>query len=442
LEERATGPFGAAILLFSLSLVTLGCVAGGDTRTPRDRFGLSVFGDTLSMGQRPFVLRAVEKPELGDPGMSLEERIRILNSSAAVGLNGVVVPLDAGMCAPGPIDPDWLRGFGDLTEETRLREMCVVLRMDPSCPTPEAFGPAEVSAAAAALAENWDVLFWFPQPEPQPYLKAFHRRTDRFVSAAAGSEASILVTEGPADPGESRPVLLAGGTLEGGGSSVHRILPDRTGIDREGGLPAVDPLPLRDAAADLLSPEEIPEGFVPLFDGRSLTGWTVTRDPDGWAVEEGEIVWKRRGGGYVRSVGRFGDFVLRLEWRIVRGGNSGVFIRSPKVGRASRIGMEIQILGDSGNPPHRHGTGSVYDVLAPRVNAALPEGEWNRMEIRCRGPELKVWLNDQLIQDVDLDADPELRPRLRKGFIALQDHGHPVAFRNIRIKPLDGMPGQ
>jgi hypothetical protein len=434
------GPLPAAVLLSLTCAVGAGCVAGGETRTPRDRFGLSVFDDSLVMGPRPFLLRAVEKPEMGDPGLTLEDKVRTLNLLAGAGINGVVLPLDDGVCAGGGIDAEWVKAFGELTEETRRREMSVVLRMEPRCSRPEAFGPAEAAAVGAALAESWDVLFWFPQAEPGPYLEAFRRATDRFVTAADGPTASVLVIEGPVETSDSRPIVLSGADAEAPAPGRHLIFREPPGmyLRPDSGRPDVDPLPLRGRAAELLSSREVEEGFVPLFDGRSLTGWTVTGNPRGWAVEEGEIVWKGRGGGYVRTVGEFGDFILRLEWRIVRGGNSGVFIRFPRAGRASRIGMEIQILGDSGSPPHKNGTGAVYDVVAPLVNAARPEGEWNQFEIHCRGPLLKVRLNERLIQDVNLDADPELRPRLRRGFIALQDHGHPVAFRNIRILPLDG----
>jgi hypothetical protein len=98
--------------------------------------------------------------------------------------------------------------------------------------------------------------------------------------------------------------------------------------------------------------------------------------------------------------------------------------------------MEIQLLGDHGVPPHKNGTASVYDVVAPSMNASRPAGEWNEIEIACDGSQLRVRLNGQLVQEVDLDANPILRLRLREGFIAFQDHGSPVAFRNIRLKKL------
>jgi hypothetical protein len=58
------------------------------------------------------------------------------------------------------------------------------------------------------------------------------------------------------------------------------------------------------------------------------------------------------------------------------------------------------------------------------------------MEVECRGPRLRVDLNGATIQDLNLEDYPELKVRLRDGFVALQDHGDPVAFRSIWIKPL------
>jgi len=78
----------------------------------------------------------------------------------------------------------------------------------------------------------------------------------------------------------------------------------------------------------------------------------------------------------------------------------------------------------------------VYDVLPPKLNAAKPAGEWNTLEIMFTGPMLKATLNGKIVQDVNFDEHEELKYRLRRGFIGLQDHAHYVAFRNIRIKKL------
>ena len=81
-------------------------------------------------------------------------------------------------------------------------------------------------------------------------------------------------------------------------------------------------------------------------------------------------------------------------------------------------------------------TAAIYDVMAPLVNAGKPAEEWNALEITLDGPLMKAVLNGEVVQDVNLDEIGELRTRLRRGFIGLQDHGNYVAFRNIRIRKL------
>jgi len=194
--------------------------------------------------------------------------------------------------------------------------------------------------------------------------------------------------------------------------------------------------PKTEIAPTQLSPEEQQEGFSPLFDGQSFLGWALTGEPGCWAVQDGEIRWLQPGGRYLLTRRRFKDFILRFEWKIEEGGNSGVFLRMPLAGRQSRIGMEFQLLGDYGEEPHENGTGSIYDVVAPSQNAAKPAGEWNTAEVVCDGPYFRATINGVQVQDTNLDNHPVLKHRLKEGFIGLQDHGNPVAFRGIRIKEL------
>lgn len=93
-------------------------------------------------------------------------------------------------------------------------------------------------------------------------------------------------------------------------------------------------------------------------------------------------------------------------------------------------------MGDAGDAPVKDTTGAVYDVVPPKVNAGKPAGEWNAYEIMVNGPHLKITLNGQVVQDLNLDENEELKYRLRNGFIGLQDHGGYAAFRNIRVKRL------
>ncbi len=181
--------------------------------------------------------------------------------------------------------------------------------------------------------------------------------------------------------------------------------------------------------------QQAEEGFVPLFNGKDLTGWHVMGSPS-WKVEDGILVCTGEGGGWLRSDKQYENFVLRLEFRISKGGNSGIFIRSALEGNPAFTGMEIQILDDHGRDPAPYTTGAIYDAVAPKKNMSKPAGEWNFVEIICSGPWIVVAMNGEEIVRVNMDEHPKLKERLRKGYIGLQNHGSRVEFRNIRIKEL------
>lgn len=190
-------------------------------------------------------------------------------------------------------------------------------------------------------------------------------------------------------------------------------------------------------------------GFVPLFNGKDLSGWKqYDSRAKVWAVEDGMIVCRKAGGGWLGTERDYADFILRLEYRLTPGGNSGVYIRAPETGWISRVGMEIQIL-DDGHPryaklePYQY-TGSIYHVIAPSARASKPAGEWNALEIRAVGRRVAVVLNGRKVVDADLDKplkDPAVakeHPGLTRktGRIGLQSHTDRVEFRNLRIKEI------
>jgi hypothetical protein len=191
------------------------------------------------------------------------------------------------------------------------------------------------------------------------------------------------------------------------------------------------------------------EGFAPLFNGKDLAGWKqFAGKADTWTVEEGIIVCKGSGGGWLGTDREYADFVVRLEYRLTPAGNSGVYIRAPDTGHISRVGMEIQLLDDS-DPKYAkldfyQYTGAIYHVAAPLRRASKPGGEWNAIEIAAQGRQVVVTLNGKKIQDADLDR-PLRDPAIAKehtglarttGHIGLQSHTDRVEFRNIRIKEL------
>ncbi len=191
-------------------------------------------------------------------------------------------------------------------------------------------------------------------------------------------------------------------------------------------------------------------GFVPLFNGRSLTGWSVVNKMGpGYLVENGTIVCPREGGQKLVTDKEYANFVLRFDFRMETDGNSGIGIRCPREGHTATLGMEIQIIDADGPTYKKMGLrpnqlhGSIYDVIPARQGFLKKIWEWNTEEISAIGRRITVRLNGEMILDQDLDAirDPAVlkkHPGLARpsGHIALLGHESRVEFRNLRIKVL------
>jgi hypothetical protein len=185
-------------------------------------------------------------------------------------------------------------------------------------------------------------------------------------------------------------------------------------------------------------------GFAPIFDGKGLDGWEGALDE--YEVVEGTIRCRQGKGGNLYTLESFGDFVVRLQFRLPPGGNNGLAIRYPGSGDPAYAGVEVQVLDDT-DPKYAtikewQAHGSVYG-LAPSVRGYLrPVGEWNFEEVTVRGSRVTVELNGSVIVDADLKGrKSELgakhvgqeRTEGRFGFCG---HGDPVAFRAVQVKRL------
>jgi hypothetical protein len=202
--------------------------------------------------------------------------------------------------------------------------------------------------------------------------------------------------------------------------------------------------------AQVVDEKEKAQGFVPLFNGKDLQGWKrYDVKNDVWSVAGKMIVCSgKNGGGWLGTDRDYANFELRLEYRLVAGGNSGVYIRAPQKGWISRAGMEIQILDDFhpkyANLDFYQYTGSIYHVVAPTRRASNKAGKWNKMVIRAEGRQVVVILNGTKIVDADLarclrdgHVAKEHPGLARKtGRIGLQSHTDRVEFRNLRIKEM------
>jgi hypothetical protein len=192
-----------------------------------------------------------------------------------------------------------------------------------------------------------------------------------------------------------------------------------------------------------------PEGFTSLFNGKDLDGWQSTGDKKQWAAEEGNIVCKGGGGGYLLTDKEYGDFEFRCEYKWAKeGGNSGIGLRTPAKGDPAYEGMEIQLIDDEGwekvnkfkLADYQH-TGSIYDVQPAKLQANPPIGEWNAVRIVCKGRQVTVEQNGKELVNANLD-DYEKKfdkhPGLKrdKGHIGFQSYNIRVEFRNVFIKEL------
>ncbi len=198
-----------------------------------------------------------------------------------------------------------------------------------------------------------------------------------------------------------------------------------------------------------VSPEEKAEGFVPLFNGKNLDGWTGNKTD--YVVENGQIVVRPREGhhGNLYTEKEYKDFDFRFEFKLTPGANNGIGIRAPLKGDAAYVGMEVQVL-DNTAPVYAHLQpyqyhGSVYGVIPARRGFLKPVGEWNSEEIIAKGSHIRVILNGHVIVDGDIKEaskngtmDHKDHPGLQreKGHIGFLGHGDVVFFRNIRIKEL------
>lgn len=209
------------------------------------------------------------------------------------------------------------------------------------------------------------------------------------------------------------------------------------------------------AESNALTTAERAEGWRMLFDGKSLAGWRsyhADAPGAGWQVKEGVLVLNGKSGDLV-TVDAFGDFELSFDWKVTETANSGVIYRVGLGERASYVtGPEYQILDNekaTDNKQQNHLAGSLYDLALESNAKTKPVGEWNSGRIRVKGWHVQHWLNGEKVVDADLASsdgkalinaskfkDWEKFASLSRGHIALQEHGHEVSFRAIKIREL------
>ncbi len=208
-------------------------------------------------------------------------------------------------------------------------------------------------------------------------------------------------------------------------------------------------------------------GWVPLFDGKTTAGWhSYGKDKAGslWAIADGAIFFdseKKEGpngksGGDLVTDKEYGDFHLKLEWKISRNGNSGIifFVHedTAKYKATYHTGPEMQVLDNDGHSDGKiikHRSGDLYDLISSSTETVKPVGEWNEAEIISKNGKLDFVLNGTNVVSTTMWDDNWRKlvagskfksmagfSTYKKGKIALQDHGNMVWYRNIVIKEL------
>lgn len=200
-------------------------------------------------------------------------------------------------------------------------------------------------------------------------------------------------------------------------------------------------------SSPFLSQAQDKSAAVDLLDG-NLDQWTVAK-PGAWEVEGGVLGTTDKPGGYIWSKEKYENFELTIEYKTSAKCNSGLFFRTdPK--NAVQGGFEIQVAS-AGIYDGKHVAGSLYGAQAPTESAGKPDGEWNTMTLTANGPKITVALNGKTIVEANIDdwktanKNPDgtknkfktaLKDLPRSGHLGFQYHGHPVWFRNVKLKQL------
>lgn len=207
-------------------------------------------------------------------------------------------------------------------------------------------------------------------------------------------------------------------------------------------------------ASNTLTAEEEAAGWKLLFDGKSTDGWRNFKKEQvgpGWKIVDGALTRADKGAGDIITTEQFEAFELKLEYRISKGGNSGLMFHVTEEGNTPWMtGPEIQIQDNKdGHDPQK--AGWLYQLYQADTDATRPAGEWNELRVIISPEKSETYMNgvkyyefvkgspdwDERVAKSKFGKMP-LFGKATKGFLSLQDHGNEVAYRNIKIRKLDG----
>ncbi len=318
------------------------------------------------------------------------------------------------------------------------------------------FGDFQMHVEWQALqAQNYDAgIFLRALPGGKPFPKQAYQ-----VNLQQGREGNIANLPGASSSGLAKPAgewnvfdisvvgdrveLVINGCLAYSASGI-KIPRGHVGIQVE--VPKGGQYRLRNVAIT-------ETGYRSLFNGRDFGPWVGVTAPaeNSWRIENGELACLGGKGTWLRSCEQYSDFNLRFDYLVSEGGNGGIYVRVPPDGNHHRAdntlppaGFEIQILDDAA-PKHAQlkayqYSGGLYDIAGVTSRVSRPAGEWNTMEINCRGQHVTTIHNGVQIVNATSEQFPKLALRQTCGYLGLQNHGSAVKFRNIRVGPAVEIP--
>jgi hypothetical protein len=211
---------------------------------------------------------------------------------------------------------------------------------------------------------------------------------------------------------------------------------------------------------NVLTPAEKKAGWVLLFNGRDTSGWRAYNHKpyDSWEVVNGQLHCKTKEQNVQQradliTVQQYDNFEIQFDWKVDKGANSGVIYHVLETsGPSYETGPEYQLIDDEGYPQKLEAwqkSGADYAMHPPLSLAAKPAGEYNHSSIMVKGPHVEHWLNGKIVADFDLWTpqwqqlkaagkwkDAKDYGMAKKGYIALQDHGGGIWFKNIKLRKL------
>ena len=181
------------------------------------------------------------------------------------------------------------------------------------------------------------------------------------------------------------------------------------------------------------------DGYTSMFDGKTLRGWSVQNGPESAFYAQGGDLVIHEGSGFpawLRFNQQVENFDFRCEFFIKGWSNGGIYLHAPEHGRPTWVGMKVNLFQKQDEKMLPESIGSIFPVVPPRAVNVRNKGEWNSMRIVMNWPSLNVWINGEVVQELDVESVPDLKYRYRSGYLGIESLSYPLRFRRLEIREL------